>query len=160
MDDLQMRARMFEASAKLQRTSKLLVKLADGGKLGEREKELFTWTGSYLYQVDWDIEPPIQSGLALDAHATVTRPSFYRVLVGFGSRFSDLGIKTTEDLRVFFSKFYETLMSHDISDPGMHSNEVRVASELLSKFSHDLLGAITNDGAPIKTNEFRLVQAL
>lgn len=156
MDDLRRYARMFEASTKLQSTSDLLVSLSGGVQLTDPEKETLAWTGSYLNQVDWDSNRPTKTGLSLDAHATVTRPTFYGAIISFGERFVAIGINKPVDLRMFLARLYDTLNSADISASKMTLPEVYVASELLSNLSHSLLGTITNDGAPVRTGEFRL----
>ena len=158
MDELRSSSRVFEAASRLQDAADSLRRLGTGDVLQQWESETLQWSGVFLTVVDWDSDPTESSTSRLSDQATASRPSFYDALITMAPRLGEVGISSSEQLRSFLSRFYCVLRSARLSNR-LTAEELRIASDFLEGLSQDLLGQLTNYGAPydhgdLRTNAF------
>lgn len=113
MPDMLQAAGMFEASAKTQRASDYLLDLARGEDLDDDGREILSWVGDLLPQVDWDYSGKLkeQAAHAMRLAATSARPAFYASLVKMRRRFEESGLEKKEDVGSFLEALYGVLTS-------------------------------------------------
>lgn len=150
MPDLLQSAKLFEVSTRLQTASSCIGKFAQGGKLDQKEQDIFKWAGSFLVQVDWTSEIPAESGTegGLTVSATNTRPKFYASVVKIGPKFQKLGIDSEEKVYKFLNSVYKLLMSGGIPSTVIPKERLELVSELLHILSQNIMVELSNNMLP------------
>ncbi len=153
MEDLGMTAKLFETSSNLQLASIWLKRIVEGEQVDSEGKEVLTWTGKFLYEVDWSSKIPqktsVGGGLALQA--TSVRPTFYSSLIRIAPKFKEAGMKTEEEILNFLRCLYQNLLT--LGAPGKgHKKlkyfESKLGALLLHEISESILIQINNNGFP------------
>ena len=150
MPDLLQSARLFEVSTKLQTASSCIGKFAQGGKLDQKEKDIFKWAGSFLVKVDWTSEIQAESGAdgGLTVSATNTRPKFYSSLIKIGPKLQEIGIDSKEKISKFLNEIYRLLISGGTEAANISSEQLELVRELLHILSLNIMVDLSNNMLP------------
>jgi len=150
MPDLLQSARLFEVSTKLQTASSCMGKFAQGGKLDQKEQDIFKWAGSFLVQVDWTSEIQAESGAdgGLTVSATNTRPKFYASLIKIGPKLQGVGIDSEEKVSQFLNNIYRLLISGGTEAVKIPSEQLELVRELLHILSLNIMVDLSNNMLP------------
>ena len=158
MSDLLQTARLFEVSTKLQSTSSLINRYAEGYPLDSNGRKIFQWAGSFLTRVDWnsDIEAEPGVGGGLTVSATSTRPKFYESLLKIAPKLNEVGIQSETDVQKFLGGLYKLLISEGKKRNGLQKSHLKVAGELLHVLSKSIIVELNNNGLPKRTTNLSI----
>ncbi len=153
MEDMGLTGKLFETSLKFQLASMWLQKISAGESADEEGKNILSWIGVLLREIDWSSNIPTRTsvGGGLSVQATTVRPTFYSSLIRIAPKFKEAGFTTERDILNFLSNLYYNLLSHGTPGRGhkkLNSSESELGVLLLQEISESILIQLNNNGLP------------
>ncbi len=158
MEDLGLVAELFKTSSILARAAVSLEKMTTGQRnIAQDEKEALSWSGKFLFAVDWNSNlhgsEPLGGGLTLQA--TSVRPTFYSCLFRLAPQLREIGMNDKDNLKSFLNNLYKNLLSPE-GRPGrgykkLTPEQYKFGALLLNNIAESILVQINNNGLPQPT---------
>jgi hypothetical protein len=146
MPELEQSARLFQASARLQRASNALERLASQEEPNEQTIKVLKWAREFLTEVDLEAGSSGVSG-ALAVEATTARPTYYMSITRLRPYFEEAGVRSRSDFITFLAGLFSVLLaggrppkpSVGAAVAPTSPDRVRLGARLLRELSSGLL---------------------